>query len=386
MIEPHPVPRPALDDRYPWRFRILCAALGLISLIAGEWLVREALLGRQVAGLEALRPDGGRYIVNEIATMGYRPEAITAVLYGDSSNDSVPERDQDKRFISQMLRDELADSGLAVAGISFPGNAVDWMSSHLRYAARRYPGLDYLVIPLNLRWISPGWRGRRATAGARRLYELRALGAYRWVLGAELAYAGPPGGMDQAVVETVVGPVEVRQAKMSRDDYMAEFGGESEAVRHHIGSLRIALSYGVTLAEDDPFFSEIDRIAETCRAEAITCLFYLPPFNLDLAREFSTLVADTLEANLRSVRAFASRRGYRLLDLSTQLSPPNFHDDYNEHVDQVGRRLIAGCIARALEALHRADDLDGRRLACRTRDDGSYAIAATALGANSSRR
>ena len=338
----------------PRRFKLLCLALAAVSGIAGEWAAREWILGGQVAQVEALRADGGRYIVNDFLAMNYRPEAVTSVVYGDSSNDSVPARDQDKRFITEMLRDRLAGSEISVAGLSFPGNAVDWMSSHLRYYATRYRDLDYVVVPVNLRWVSPGWRDRRQTTGTRLAYELYAAGAIRWILGVDLAYEGPrhEARMNSAVVDTVVGPVEVSHALMGADDYLERFGGSREAAKARIASVRMALSYGFILTDDDPLYTEIDRIAEICRAEEIGCLFYLPPFNLGLASQISTPIADTLKRNLAKIRRFAARRGYTLLDLSTHLEPVNFHDDYNEHVDEVGRRLIADCLAETLESLH----------------------------------
>jgi len=340
------------------RFGLLCLAVALTSLVAGDWLARSLLLDARLAEVETLRRDGGHYVVNAFLTRDYRPDAESAVVFGDSSNDSTPDSDRDKRMITEMLDDALADHPITPFGVSFPGNAVDWMSSHLRYLVRRHPDLDYAVIPLNLRWISPAWRGKEHHNEVRTSYELHAAGPFLWALGIELPYLSPAVPFDPKAgpVETVIGPLDAAEAALGTREYIERHGGKADDVARRINHLRLGVSYGFELTPTDPLYRMIEQIAGLCADSGLRCLFYLPPFNLEYIEQTVAPVARVLSANLQQVRGYMRSHGHALLDLSRGLAPAHFHDTVNEHVDEVGRRRIAGCLARALRRWHEVGD------------------------------
>jgi hypothetical protein len=358
-------------------FVALCLLLGLASTAIGDSIARDWFFASRLSPLETLRADGGQYVVNGFLTEDYDPDAVTAVVFGDSANDSVPDRDEDRRFITQMLSDRLEGQPITVFPVSFPGNAPDWISSQLRYLLYRYPGIDYAVIPLNLRWISPVWRAGSSTTARREAYELYAAGPLRWILGSHLAFVSPKGfDPKQQPVETVIGPKDAAKAALSADEYLERYGGRLEDARRVIHRLRIAVSYGFRLGDDDPLFSLIDRLAADCAANRLRCLFYLPPYNLEFIEQTSAEVLAALEGNIDKVRRYAAMHGLRLLDLSATLSNEHFHDRVNEHVDQVGRQLIAGCLAEVLTAWHDAGPPGPSPLSCTRTTSGDFAVSA----------
>ncbi len=356
---------------------VLCLTLGASSLLGGHWVAREVLLWDQISTIENLRDKGGQYVVNDFQTTGYDPVDTVAAVFGDSSNDSLSESDQDRRYISQMLAGALSDTPIRAFGASFPGNALDWMSSHLRFLTARYPDIDFAVIPLNIRWISPGWRGRDQTTGPRKTYEIYAAGLLPWLRKIDLGYQSPAREFDPRtdLFDTVVGPIDGSRAQLGTDDYIAKFGGEKSAVQRLINGLRISLSYGFELKGNDPFFILFDQIAATCEKEALICLFYLPPYNLKhIEMTSDARVTEAIHETLRRVRHYAREREYGLLDLSRDLAPANFHDVVNEHVNEDGRRFIAYCLGKALIALDATPQLRRKPLACGTEIGGRPGI------------
>ena len=354
---------------HPVRARIffvaLCLGLGLSSWVGGDWLARSWLFERGLGPLETFRADGGQYVVNAFLSGDGPAETPTAVVFGDSANDSMPPTDRDRRFITEMLQDELGSEPISIRGVSFPGNSPDWITSHLRYLLHRFAGFDYAVIPLNLRWISPGWRGKSDTSERRAHYERYAAGPFRWVFGIELPYRLRPGfDPKKQPIETVLGKLDANAAALDAGEYRNLFGGDSQNAVRQVRWLRTALSYGFRLADADPLFAVVDRIGEDCAASGLRCLFYLPPFNLDYIERSAPPVASALRANIAQVKAYMRSRGLVLLDLSAGLPERHFHDIVNEHVDQVGRRMISRCIAEALRAWHRTGKSAGARLAC----------------------
>lgn len=366
------MPAPLLTTWSRLRFALLCLALGAASLAAGDWAAREVLLWSHLKPIEALRDNGGRYIVHDLLEPAYEPAATNAVYFADSTNDSIGEHDQDRRFVSEMLSDALDPDGIEAHGVSFPGTSIDWIASHLRFLIQRYRGLDYAVVPLNIRWISPAWRDRSQTTGERQAYEIYGAGPLPWAHDIELAYHSPRREWDREhePAETVLGPFDASRAHHGADEYIALFGGEKDAVIAEIERARIIVSYGFELSPEDPFFALMERIAGLCEESGLRCLFYLPPYNLRFVERVAEAeVAQALNGNFARIRDFASARGLTLLDLSAHLAPENFTDKVNEHVDETGRRLIAGCIAATLRGWQGGRDFSGRQLECR--DDPS---------------
>lgn len=353
----------------------LLLAVGLISWTIGDRLARSWYLEAQLGPIETLREHEGQYVVNDFLTRGYEAKASTVVAFGDSANDSMPPEDTDRRFITEMLDDALKDDRIDVFGVSFPGNSPAWMSSHLRFLIQRFPDLDYVVIPLNLRWISPGWRQARDTNEARASYERYGAGPFRWVLGVDLPFRSPRDYDPTADrIETVVGRFDAELGTMRNDQYKERFGGTNQEATERVRWHRIVLSYGFRMAGDDPLLTLATRISEDCEEHGLRCLFYLPPFNLEYIEQEAPAVARSLRENIATVRDHAQSDGLQLLDLSTNLARKHFHDIVNEHVNEVGRQLISGCLAAALRAWRRSGGLDGPVQTCSGSADAGFVL------------
>ncbi|SMF79836.1 hypothetical protein SAMN06265365_1359 [Tistlia consotensis] len=322
-------------------------------LLAGGFLAADGIVRRLIRDL-AIAPEefvgreaGGRYAVNDLLTVRPGQVGRAAVMFSDSTNDSVPPSDPDKRTLTGMLRDDLAPAGIAGYGVSFPGAGMDWIVTLLHYWTERFPGLDYAVLPINLRWASPAWRGLDLNDNARRPLEFYAASQrlLPWLI--DLGYHSPPVRADHLAktAGTVIGPVPFDIATVDADDFAESRHVSLHAAKRELHRLRFALAYGNRLAADDPIFHLIDRARAICRARGLRCLFVLPPFNETRLGELSPPVAAVLKANVDLVRRHFDGSEAPLLDLSATLPPERFHDVVNEHVDWQGRRFIAGCVA-----------------------------------------
>lgn len=330
----------------------ICAAIGIF---AGDYLTKEVVLWSFFDQFEAPRTGRpgatkeGLYVCHDFLDKNRISKGQKVLLMGDSTNDSVPDSDKDRRFISDMVKDSLKGEDFDIYAVSYPGLGIDRALTLFRYFLSSHPDIRYAIFPVPLRWLSPIWRGKGSDRIPRG-YELYGAKTRIWPWLTEPSYdtyeyqkRGRP-----EPIPTVVGDISLKKIRKGVDYYVKLHKiSEKEAVKR-VYADQIAMGFGFELTEDDPLLKISSRIQYFCDQNNVDCTFYVAPMNIPGFYQLQPKVAKQVEDNMKVLVSYFKKENLKLIDISTDLPPARFTHVINEHVDEIGRRFIAKTIVDAL--------------------------------------
>jgi len=283
------------------------------------------------------------------------------VYFADSVITTSTPCESDHRTVIEMLPARLGAKTMLFAGVG--GNAHLWRDAALFVAARGHCEVASAVIPINMGVFSPRWEHDPDYAFEQdgMLYNLasgRTSASQYLSYLAELHSLAKGRRREQAVAAqgrllvmaggTRLGTIEQIGAKAALPEFPCQVD-----LNRYAAPLRLAfdINYGAPIRADDPYIGDLDETITRLRRGGIRPVVYITPLNFDdIARFAGPEVVAQLKANLALVRRIGTERGWGIVDLSQTLSSAHFitRDCACEHVDSLGRALIARAVAAAL--------------------------------------
>jgi hypothetical protein len=279
-------------------------------------------------------------------------ERGAAVLYfGDSTNRWSTDHDGDRRAISEYLQQHIGEqhSVLAADGKAWHAAVFETL---LRFTLRQEQQLRCVVVPINLRALSPEWY-------ARPQYQFSTLRQYcdpsqpNWRRGLlqPLRMLGLQDADTLSQVEFEALPVMLGQRKVGT---IGEFCGpvyrkaSPELVRN-----KLILHYMSALTPEHPGLQAYCRIADLCRKHDIRCVFYVTPIDVVTGEQYlpGAFLA-TVRRNVGMLSKHLQNHGGLVVDLSDRLESTAFaYENYpNEHLRDTGRAFVARALVTAVAA------------------------------------
>ena len=312
-----------------------------------------------------------RRVSREVRSLTSRLAANPDIVYfGDSTNASVAEEDVDRRAISTCLNDTF--DGLEVCSLDAPSYHAGVYEACIDLMLERGLHPDAVIVPVNLRSLSPEWHLRPE-------YQLTKLTR-------ELRYA------DHMLYQAASPLVE--WLRIFDDEPISQTEFEQSPVycsSERVGCVRdfknalyksvtpertrnkFIFHYMYELDREHEKLAALVRIAQKLRAARINAVFYITPIDVQtgerlLPGTFRTQVA----ANIRVIQNELEKHQTPLVDLAFTLAPQEFDwQRYpNEHLGATGRNFVANTLADVLPPFQEVPSRGGfpRRVASRISD------------------
>ncbi len=312
-----------------------------IAILAVLALSGQGLIGRLNLAGEGERPKQG--------TFEGRLGSSTEVLYfGDCVLGWTAEADRDRRGIPEMLQSLIPPR--TVTGYPQPGADLDVADALVTQVARQAHRPRIIVIPINLRSLSPGWDRAPEYQFRSLKFRLRygdfAADTFLAPLVALKIYPLNPYSLqDYADTPVFDGDVQIGTLRDFRSSSPQPAG---ERLRR-----AFVVNYGTRLPADHPKLDCLESITQRCRRAEILPVFYVTPIDLQSALEtVGPGFQETVARNIQMIRDRLSKLGMPLLDLSTLLDPSGFDwrrsGTPNERLSEMGRRAVAQRVAGLL--------------------------------------
>lgn len=258
---------------------------------------------------------------------------VDIVMFGDSVLTHVPDKDTDRRAISDILADLQPD--LRVAAVHHPAFHLGVYDAMVRYILRDGdPQLRFVVVPINMRSFSTSWHMEPRYQFEDLLWYLRYEG---W--GYRLAYR--PLHVFKALAPSLSEP-EFQDLPIYID---GKFDARvADYVDDESSRTGFRLHYMEQLNPDHPKLRALASLARVARDAGLEVVFYVTPLNLRYGETIEgTNLQTTVEANIRAVQSALSPFGQQALDLSAGIPPSFFVSNRTagEHLNEKGRRFVA---------------------------------------------
>ena len=272
------------------------------------------------------------------AVLDNSPEIL---LFGDSTNGAWDPRDSDRRPISMVLDAELAIP--SVGGFAHAAYHSEIYELFLtRLLARPYrPRL--LIIPINLRSLSPVWDFDPST-------QLDAVRRKLVVEESAWRRAVEPLALTFGVGS---GNATTRHDYMNRPVYrVADIVGTVSEYRNGDTDQQLVLNYMYGLDAGHRKVTALKRIAEMAQDQSLPVVFYVTPVDYCAASpDLRKPLVDQIRRNVEVVCATLSRTEAVLVDMAFDLDSESFSygRHVNEHLRSVGRTYVAGRLAEIVK-------------------------------------
>ncbi len=277
------------------------------------------------------------------------------VIYlSDSTNAWIDGHDEDRRPISAMLDELLADA--SVASVERGAYHAQVYEAFVDLIISRNLQPRAVIVPINLRSFSPEWDPRPEYQFENSKHHIRhaddtvALGL------------GPVQQMLRLSETTYVSQHEYKQLPVFRGAEIVgrvlEFDNPSydSQVTDDRTLNKFIFHYMYPLDQQHRKLTSLKRIAEKAKLARLNVVFYITPIDIEtgekhLPNEFRQHVASNVDIVLNTLKEHRPR----VLNLALSLPPDGFSwDKYpNEHMKECGRKLVARELA---QVMHQALD------------------------------
>jgi hypothetical protein len=274
------------------------------------------------------------------------------VLIGDSVMDFIAGTDRDRLSLAQQVREGLR--GCTAVDLSRSAYHPEIFEPVVTFVSRDPATRPRLVVvPLNLRafgnsWIMhPAYRFeelRRLLVHDNPGYTLahRALAGFKWydgVEGSQEEYDRAPAYDGDRVIATL--------GEMNRRVLSGDSSPDGHRARMNAAFL---LRYAQRIGPLDPRVGAVVRLARTLRARGVAALFYVTPVDHETAAAFAgPALRDRIAGNAQVLVDALAKEGVVARDWSLAIGASGFSWRLypNEHLNEAGRRALAGLIIPA---------------------------------------
>jgi len=277
-------------------------------------------------------------------------QAPDVVMFCDSTNAWIDEKDSDPRAISDMFEDLLDET--KIGHVTRAAYHVQVYAAFVDLVVARGLRPRGLVIPINLRSFSPEWDRKPAYQFEKELRLIRNADA-------PLRLAVDPLLRTLHLIdEAPVTQHEYKNSPVYRGERLVgvvrDFDNPSfrEVTRERTRN-KMILHYMYPLREDHRKLEALRNIARTAARNDLNIVFYISPIDVQTGEE---LLPDEFRrqvgANVAMIQQALAGHRPALIDLSAALPADAFswHDYPNEHLCQEGRALVATRLAETFAA------------------------------------
>jgi hypothetical protein len=248
--------------------------------------------------------------------MNTRPD----VLYlGDSVLDTTAFRDSVKDAIPVMMSRLLP--GVGVAPLGNAGWSADVYFAVCQFMAKRGMLPPAVIVPINLRLYSKNWE-RYPNFERERFFFLHD-DPLAWIF-----------------FKPLVNFKVIDLPPVSPDPALVPQGAKACFIANYV--------YPMTQSRN---FRSLKKLAALLKREKRRAVFYVTPINIHYCDDqVGPACRAAVERNVQTLSQALASEGFSMLDLAGSLPPGRFETEQStiEHLDQEGRRYVAGQVAAAL--------------------------------------
>jgi hypothetical protein len=290
------------------------------------------------------------WLPNELALLDrYLAEKAEIIFFGDSTLYPMMSADADVHC-TPLILEEILNARVGIVARAAYGPRL--YAAYLHYVARHASRPKTVIIPLNLRAFTPGWRLnpgwsfiQERTAARSLLGEIlwRPMASFKLLRPDATGFVPAP-AFQRPTETTSMSPPSHSDRVDGVNDFTIE---EYEAAwRHHYA------------AEPPTFEADLNDLADACAAAArrgITVIFYLHPVNHQLMEErLGREAVETVRARAKRLTDQLQASGIQPIDLTLALDSGTFAwrlSPLDDHLTGRGRNLIAQRLATVFQVL-----------------------------------
>lgn len=264
------------------------------------------------------------------------------ILFGSSVNEYYSPDDTDKRSIAKMLDSYI--SGKSLTGISHCAYHADIYLEYVKYI-NRSGKKPTIIIPINLRYFSPGWDlrpGYQFTKEKFLLNEYSFLTNLNFLINLQRqqldtgAYSKAPVYNGNKLIGTVK---DFERVSDQEDDKLSEM------------KKGFIFNYMQPLNINHRKLNSLLKICEIGNTNNLNIIMYITPIDYRRAEKLKiTRFKQQQYDNIKTIKSALSTYTVDLIDLSMELDSSYFHYNKrpNEHLNMKGRQKVAKALRSAI--------------------------------------
>lgn len=281
------------------------------------------------------------------------------LVFGDSVMERVAWQDIDKRSLGAMIADNLSESGRCEI-FSYSAYHPEVFLSFIRAICRHVLRPECVIVPLNLRSVSPQWDLHPAFQFSEKIEILRRYAAGELEHAPEISY--PLSGKH-------LEPSREQWAQYLSQEFLLS-DGRTKSISYFQALIECSdtstqmemirrkeifnLHYMTELSPQNRKIVALRKIVQTCSIEGMKCLIYFTPINVQAGVEY---VGPEFLQRMHQKAEFVRKllidgdyaTGVSIIDLSCAVDCSGFFekDTATEHLNEHGRNAIAKKVSEA---------------------------------------
>lgn len=268
------------------------------------------------------------------------------LVFGDSVSFRVANQDDDRRTLGQMVTDALAPRSVHVT--AFSAYTAYMYSAFIGLACKMEAHPEWVVLPFNLRCVSPQWDASPIWQYTQENAVVQALMSDPDAKPGAVA----PVFLDETLYDTVAfaSPLSKQRTVGYFRDLIKNPTSDPEAAKKRLAEI-LVLHYGMPAPQEHRQFNHLAAAIREASAMGAKVLVYLTPLNFEFMREiWGDDLTNIVDENRRLVRKAIERAG--LMDhvvyedwAGALPSDEFFHpEETTEHLAEAGRRRLTAMI------------------------------------------